>query len=85
MKTVIGMSPNHYNRFLNRCDEACREYAILKNGVVLHQAREGQDERIIEIPCEMEEAHMLLQLAIWLFPEAAPEIEKSLILSRRQL
>jgi hypothetical protein len=36
MKLLIEMEPEHYDEFLNCCSDIRPEYAILKNGIVLH-------------------------------------------------
>jgi hypothetical protein len=72
------MSLDHYERFLEKCDVSSREYAILKNGLIIRQPKDVHYERIIEIPCEVPEAHMLLAIARRLYPDVVSLIEKAL-------
>jgi len=36
MKILVEMSPEHYDRLLDKLSEESAAYAILKNGVVVH-------------------------------------------------
>jgi hypothetical protein len=75
---IIEMSLDHYERFLEKCDASSREYEILKNGLIVRQPKDGHYERIIEIPCEVREAQMLLAIARRLYPDAVSAIEKAI-------
>jgi len=79
MKTLIEMSPEHYDHFVAKCDVASREYSILMSGVVRNQ--ESRDRGEIEIVCDREEAVRLLEAASRLCPEAAPVIKAGLDLA----
>jgi hypothetical protein len=57
-------------------------YAILKNGVVIHQFERGTEFRTVEILCEKFHARMILAIAEIFCPEAAAEIEEAIRLSR---
>jgi hypothetical protein len=72
---IIEMSLDQYDRFLEKCDASSREYAILKNGLIVRRLKH---ERIIEIPCEVREAQMLLAIARRLYPDAVSAIEKAM-------
>jgi hypothetical protein len=74
----IEMSLDHYDRFLEKCDASSREYEILKNGLMVHHPKHGHNERIMEIPCEVPEAQMLLAIARRLYPDAVSAIEKAI-------
>ena len=57
---------------------ASREYAVLKNSLIVQQPSGDHDERIIKISCDAKEAQNLLALAADVFPDAVPPIEKAL-------
>jgi hypothetical protein len=77
VKMIIEMSLDHYDRFLEKCDASSREYEILKNSLIVRQPK-NSDERIIEIPCEVPEAQMLLATARRLYPDAVSAIEEAI-------
>jgi hypothetical protein len=58
------------------------EYEILKNGLVIRRAKDGdgQYERVVEIFAEMRDAHLRLALANKICPVAAPTITKAMSL-----
>ena len=56
-------------------------YAILKNGLVIHHFEAGNEIRTVEILCDFH-ARMILAAAQIYCPEAAPEIEEAIKLSR---
>lgn len=64
-----------YDGFVDKCDQSSREYAILKNGLVVQGDR---SERIVEIRCDMEEVNKLLLLASKVYPEAVEDIAKAI-------
>ena len=64
------------------CDPASHEYEILKNGLVVRRAKDGQYERVVEIFGEMRDAQLLLALANKICPLAAPAITKAMSLAR---
>ena len=76
MKILIDMALEHYDGFVAKCDVATREYAILKNGVVI--GNQKSDEQIIAILCERADAVMLLYAAGLLYPEAVAAIKAGL-------
>jgi hypothetical protein len=67
---------------LRQFAEESRIYAILKNGVVIHQFERGSKFRTGEILCEKFHARMILAIAEMFCPEAAAEIEDAIRLSR---
>ena len=81
MKILVEMSPEHYDRLLDKLSEESAAYAILKNGVVIHPSG-ASDDRIIQIACEMTQAETLLHAARQLFPAAAPQLQESIGLAR---
>jgi hypothetical protein len=82
MRVVIEMSLPLYDRFVDRCNPASKEYALLKNGIIVRHEKDNQDERILEIHCDVEEAKGLLNLGRNIFPDAVPEIEKAIAAPR---
>jgi len=80
---VIEFAIDHYNRFLALCDPVSREYEILKNGLVIRRAKDGDGhERVVEIFAELRDAHLFLALAKKICPVAAPAITKAMSLAR---
>ena len=75
---IIEISIDYYDRFLALCDPASREYAILKNGLVVRRPKNGRYERVVEIFGEMRDAQLLLALANKICPIAAPAITKAM-------
>ena len=82
MKILIDISPEHYDRILSEFDQESRMYAILKNGLVIHHFEGGNEFRMVEILCDKYHARMILAAAEMYCPEAVPEIEESIRLSR---
>jgi hypothetical protein len=82
VKILIDISPAHYDRLLSELTEESRIYAILKNGVVIHQFEAGYESRTVEILCEKFHARMILAIAEMVCPEAVAEIEEAIRLSR---
>lgn len=82
VKIVLEISPEYYDRLLRGISQESSLYAVLKNGVVLHHTETGPAIRTIEMLCEKFHARMLLALAQKLCPEAVPEIETGIRLSR---
>jgi aromatic ring-opening dioxygenase catalytic subunit (LigB family) len=82
VKILIDISPEHYDRLLNKLTEESRIYAILKNGLVIHHFETGNVSKTVEILCEKFHARMILAVAEMFCPEAAAEIEEAIRLSR---
>jgi hypothetical protein len=81
MAVVIEMRPELYDRFWKRCELMGREYAILRNGLIVRRPKgeHGEHyERIIEISCEAADAKNLLAIAANICPDAVRPIEKAL-------
>jgi hypothetical protein len=78
VKVVIEMSLLLYDRFVDQCNPASKEYALVKNGIIVQRGKDNHYERILEIYCDVEEAKGLLNLARNMFPDAVPEIEKAI-------
>lgn len=82
MKIVLKISPEHYDRLLSGVTEKSSLYSVLKNGVVINSTAAGGGAKMIEILCEKFHARMLRALAANLSPQAVPQIEKAIRLSR---
>ena len=67
-----------YDGFVDKCDKASREYAILKNGLIIRRPKEDHFERIVEIRCDTEDADKLLYLATTVYPEAVEDIARAI-------
>jgi hypothetical protein len=78
VKLLIEMDPEHYDEFLNWCSDIRPEYAILKNGVVVHRTIDNEDRRTIAILCDEIEAQKLLVTAEVLHLLAAQDIASAL-------
>ena len=82
MKIVLKITPEHYDRLLSGISEKSSLYSVLKNGVVINSTTAGGGSKMIEILCEKFHARMLRALAANLSPQAVPQIEKAIRLSR---
>jgi hypothetical protein len=82
MKILLEISLEHYDRLLSGISEKSLLYTVLKNGVVTHRTGVGSGHNMIEILCEKFHARMLRSLAQSLSPQAVPQIDKGLKLSR---
>jgi hypothetical protein len=51
-----------YDGFVDKCDQASREYAILKNAILVR--REIQQDRVAEICCSLEDADKLIVFSL---------------------
>ena len=76
MKVLVRIPVNHWEGFLNQCDLARPEYLFLKNGVI---RRDKDDLEVAEISCQLVSARRLFELALEIYPDAAPYIEPSLL------
>ena len=82
MKILLEISPEHYDRLLSGISEKSALYDVLKDGVVIQRTKAGARSRMIEILCDKFHARMLRSLAANLSPQAVPQIEKAIRLSR---
>ena len=78
MKIMIEMSADNYGCLMGKLSEESAAYAILKNGI----ASGSNEDRIIQIVCEMTQAMTLLKVARELFSPAAPQLQESIGLAR---
>ena len=82
VKITVEIDYNRYYRLLARCEMSSRDYAIMKNSVVSTDGEHGQEHGMVTIVCEVGEAKMLLNHASRFYPDAVPNIEKSIALAR---
>lgn len=57
MKTLIEMSPKHFDRLLAKCAVSDREYSIMKNGLLTPYGENLNSSRTVVILCKPEEAN----------------------------
>ena len=67
---------------MDRCDKDSREFAILKNGVIIRISKEDHFERLVEIRCDIVDADRLLYLATTAYPEAVDDVAKAIAAAR---
>jgi hypothetical protein len=82
MKILLEISPEHYDRLLSGVSEESPLYGVLKNGVVIQPAKSRTGSKMVEILCDKFHARMIRALAKNLSPQAVPQIEKAIRLSR---
>lgn len=61
MKVAVSFPVQTYDTLLERCPVTCREYAMLKNGVVRHNGGDAGGK--VSILCNAEDAQLLFALA----------------------
>jgi hypothetical protein len=71
IKILIEMSPEHHHALLKRASESSPVYFRLKNAV-------KTESNTILIPCDGDEAEMLLQVAKHFCPDAVSPIETAM-------
>ena len=72
-----------FDGFVDRCDKDSREFAILKNGVIIRISKENHFEHLLEIRCDIVDADRLLFLATTVYPEAVDDIAKAIAAARK--
>jgi hypothetical protein len=82
VQATILMSLLVYDGFVDKCDTASREFAILNNGVIVRRCKEDYFERILEIRCDISDADRLLYLATTVYPDAVDDIAKAIAAAR---
>jgi hypothetical protein len=82
MKILLEISPEHYDRLLRGISEKSVLYGVLKNGVIVQPAKSRTGSKMVEILCDKFHARMIGALAKNLSPQAVPQIEKAIRLSR---
>ena len=83
VEVTILMSLATFDGFVDRCDKDSREFAILRNGVIIRIPKEDHFERMLEIRCDIVDADRLLFLATTVYPEAVNDIAKAIAAARK--
>jgi len=78
LDVIIEMLLPIYDGFVDKCDQSSREYAVLKNGLIIRRPKGDHFERIVEIKCDMDDADKLFLLASKVYPEALEDIIKAI-------
>jgi hypothetical protein len=74
----IVMPIEQYDALLNKCEPQLPHYEMLRNAFII--SREAG--RVVEIPCNLEQAEALLALAKQTHSAAASSIKRSIRLQR---
>jgi hypothetical protein len=77
-RVTIEMLLPAYDGFVEKCEETSREFAVLKNGLILRRKKDGQSERFVKIECTVEDAEKLLLLAIKMCPDLVGDIARGI-------
>ena len=85
MEVTILMSLPVFNAFVDKCDKDSREFAVLKNGVIIQISKEDHFERLLEIRCDIVDADRLLFLASTVYPEAVNDISTAIAAARKSI
>ena len=80
-QVAIEMTLPVYDGLIDKCDQSSREYAVLKNGVIVCRPKDDRFERIVEIDCDSGDANRLLALATKIYPDAVADISKGIATS----
>jgi|RhiMetdeSRZDD1v2_1073273.scaffolds.fasta_scaffold264531_4 hypothetical protein len=72
--TLLEMPLPVYDVFVDKCDQASRGFALLKNSVIVRRPKDDHYERMVKIRCDLEDAKKLLALATEIYPDAVTSI-----------
>ena len=78
MKVLIELPLDKYEHFIAVCDPTCREYAVLKNSIVLCFTATGPDQRIVKFMCNEDDALKLLISSVMVCEELTGPIAKAI-------
>ena len=78
MKVLIELPLEQYERFIAACDPTCREYAVLKNSIVLGFPATDPDQRIVRLMCNEDDALKLLISSVMLCEALTGPIGKAI-------
>jgi hypothetical protein len=81
MAVLVKLPIEIYQGLMGGCLLSSREYAILRNSLIIHIPKESQDENIVGFRCRIGEAKLLLDLARQCCPNAVPYIEDGISLA----
>jgi hypothetical protein len=82
-RVTIEMLLPAYDGFVEKCEEASREYAVLKNGLIFRRKKDGHLERFVKIECTLEDAEKLLLLAIKTCRHIVADIARGITAARK--
>ena len=83
VEVTILMSLSTFDGLVDRCDKDSREFAVLKNGVIIQKFEEDHFDRLVEIRCNLVDADRLLFSATTVYPGAADDIAKAIAAARQ--
>ena len=78
---ILSMPLNQYDTFVRKMDPSSQECHILMSGVFERQTKSDHFDRVMKIMCTDSEAAMLLNAAIRIYPDIAPEIARYIALA----
>jgi hypothetical protein len=78
VEIIIEMPIPVYDGFVDKCDQASREYEMLKNAFIVRRPKGDRYEENVEIRCDLEEANKLLSLATQIYPNAVADISRGI-------
>ena len=73
---VLTIPLNQYDTFVRKIDPSSQECHILMSGVFERQTKSDHFDPVMKIMCTDSEAVMLLNAAIRIYPDIAPEIAR---------
>jgi hypothetical protein len=75
MKTLIEIPRQYYEKLMAKCGTAGEEHKILSTGMLIPR-RKDDDTEVVVMFCEPEQAKLIVDFAIRVYPDAAPEIKE---------
>jgi hypothetical protein len=75
MRTLIEIPRKYHGRLLAKCGTSDEEYKILTNGILM-PSRKDDDTQLIVMFCEPEQAMLIVDFAMRVYPKAVPEIKQ---------
>jgi hypothetical protein len=78
MDVRIEMPVAIYDGFIEQCDRASREYAILKNGLIFRPPKGEHFEPFVRIECTTADVKNLVALAAKVYPAAVADIARGI-------
>jgi len=83
VEVIILMPLPVFDGFVDRCHKDSREFAVLRNGVIIRIPKEDHFDRMLEIRCDIIDADRLLFLATTGYSEAVACIAKAIAAARK--
>jgi hypothetical protein len=82
MDVFIKVAPRQYERLRNQISPDSRAHAAIDNATRIDHAIEGVRFEGYNIPCDEDQARIILEVAKQYCPEAIPAIEEAMSLAR---